>query len=111
MFLDDATKICAALAAAAQSGNFYVEFRVKRIDGKLHWLAGKGQVIANDKSELRCLCGTYYDIDDRKALEARLLTLNETLEARVAELREEARALECSIAPVSLSAPSLIFSG
>jgi len=94
VFVDDATKIRAAMEAAAQSGNFYVEFRVKRIDGKLHWLAGKGQVVANDKSERRCLRGTYYDIDDRKALEARLLTLNETLEARVAELREEARALE-----------------
>lgn len=93
VFLDDATKIRAALEAAAQTGNFYVEFRVKR-DGKLHWLAGKAQVVANDKSEARCLRGTYYDIDDRKALEARLLTLNETLEARVAELREEARALE-----------------
>ena len=94
VFVDDATKIRAAMDAAAQSGNFYVEFRVKRADGKLHWLAGKGQVVANDKSGVRCLRGTYYDIDERKKLEARLLTLNETLEARVAELREEARALE-----------------
>ena len=35
-----------------------------------------------------------YDITERKALEARLLALNETLEARVAEVREEARTLE-----------------
>ena len=38
--------------------------------------------------------GAIYDISDRKALEARLLALNETLEARVAEVREEARTLE-----------------
>ena len=38
--------------------------------------------------------GGLYDISDRKALEARLLALNETLEARVAEVREEARTLE-----------------
>jgi GAF domain-containing protein len=38
--------------------------------------------------------GVYYEISERKALEARLLALNETLEARIAELREEARTLE-----------------
>jgi PAS domain S-box-containing protein len=94
VFVDDATKIRAAMEAAAQSGNFYVEFRVKRADGKLRWLAGKGQLVANDKYGVRCLRGTYYEIDERKQLEARLLALNETLEARVAELREEARTLE-----------------
>ena len=40
------------------------------------------------------LRGAIYDITDRKALEARLLALNETLEARVAEVREEAHTLE-----------------
>ncbi len=38
--------------------------------------------------------GPIYDINERKQLEARLLSLNETLEARVSELREEARTLE-----------------
>ncbi len=95
VFVDDAMKIRAALEAAPQSGNFYVEFRVKGTDGKLRWLAGKGQVVSNDKSTgPGCLRGTYYEIDERKRLEARLLGLNETLEARVAELREEARTLE-----------------
>jgi GAF domain-containing protein len=40
------------------------------------------------------LRGTLYDINERKQLEARLLAANETLEARLTELREEARALE-----------------
>jgi PAS domain S-box-containing protein len=40
------------------------------------------------------LRGTLYDINERKQLEARLLATNETLETRVGELREEARALE-----------------
>ena len=40
------------------------------------------------------LSGAIYEITDRKALEARLLSVNETLEARVAEVRLEARALE-----------------
>ena len=40
------------------------------------------------------LRGTFYEIDERKQLEAKLLSVNETLEARVGELREEARTLE-----------------
>ncbi len=42
----------------------------------------------------RWLRGAYYEITDRKVLEARLLALNETLEARVAEVRDEAQTLE-----------------
>ena len=40
------------------------------------------------------LRGAIYEITTRKALEVRLLALNETLEARVTELRHEARYLE-----------------
>ena len=40
------------------------------------------------------LRGTWHDISERKRLESRLLALNETLEARVGEVREEARSLE-----------------
>ena len=40
------------------------------------------------------LRGAIFDITERKALEARLLAVNETLEARVGQVREEARALE-----------------
>ena len=63
------------------------------LEGPLHWLAGKGQVAAGDDGS-QTLRGTFYDINERKQLEARLLSTNETLETRVAELREEARALE-----------------
>ena len=42
----------------------------------------------------RLLRGAIYEITTRKALEVRLLALNETLEARVTELRQEARNLE-----------------
>lgn len=86
IFVDDVPKLRMAMEAARERG-FYVEFRVKR-DGAFHWLAGKGQA---DGSVLR---GTFYDVGDRKQLEARLLSVNESLEARVRELREEARALE-----------------
>ena len=45
-------------------------------------------------SSQQLLRGAIYEITARKALEVRLLALNETLEARVAELRQEARYLE-----------------
>jgi hypothetical protein len=94
VFPDDALKIRSALEGANSSGSFYVEFRVKGHDGRLHWLAGKGQVDPDTDTGARVLRGTYYDINERKQLEARLLSVNETLEARVAELREEAHTLD-----------------
>ena len=94
VFPDDALKISSALETSKSSGSFYVEFRVKRPDGRLHWLAGKGQVDPDTDTGAKVLRGTYYDINERKQLEARLLSVNETLEARVAELREEAHTLE-----------------
>jgi PAS domain S-box-containing protein len=92
--VDDVPKIHAAVLAAAQTGSFYVEFRVRRPDGDVHWIAGKGQVSASTSCPAALLRGALYDITDRKALEVRLLALNETLEARVGEVRDEARTLE-----------------
>ena len=86
IFVDDVPKIRMAMEAARERG-FYVEIRAKR-DGSFHWLAGRGQVDGN------LLRGTFSDIGERKQLEARLLAVNETLEARVRDLRAEAHALE-----------------
>jgi PAS domain S-box-containing protein len=91
VFVDDIPKIEAAIDAASQTGRFYVEFRVRHSDGSLHWIAGKGHVADSSANSLR---GTFYEITERKALEVRLLALNETLETRVAEVRQEARTLE-----------------
>ena len=94
VFVDDAPKIRAALDAARESGTFYVEFRVVNPEGPFRWLAGKGHVVRDPASGAHRLRGTYSDINERKQLEARLLSVNETLEARVGELRAETRALE-----------------
>ena len=92
VFPDDLLKVQAALEAAKQDGNFYVEFRARRTDKSLHWIVAKGQIaVAIPHPRLR---GAIYEITDRKALEVRLLALNETLEARIAELRQEAKNLE-----------------
>jgi PAS domain S-box-containing protein len=94
VFVDDLPKLRAAIEAAREGGASYVEFRVKHADGSVHWLAGKAQVAIGETRRGRWLRGAFYEITERKTLEARLLALNETLEPRVAEIREEARAFE-----------------
>ena len=91
MFIDDVPKIHAALGNAAQTGSYSVEFRVRHPEGSLHWIAAKGRIVGQSPTLLR---GAIFDVTERKALEARLLAVNETLEARVGQVREEARALE-----------------
>jgi PAS domain S-box-containing protein len=96
IFIDDVPKLRAAATAAAtgETAAFYAEFRVRHADGSVHWIAGKAEATTDDTGKTGRLAGVCYEITDRKQLEARLLALNETLEARVLEIREEARTLE-----------------
>jgi signal transduction histidine kinase len=94
IFIDDVPKLRSAVEAAERSGAFYVEFRVRHSDRSVHWIAGKGEATQDATGNTRWVAGVYYEITDRKQLEARLLALNETLEARLGEIREEARTLE-----------------
>jgi len=87
-------KLHAAVERASQTGAYYSEFRVRHPDGSVHWIAGKGEARSGGNGRAGWVSGVYYEISERKALEARLLALNETLEARITELREEARTLE-----------------
>ncbi len=92
VFVDDLAKIRAAAEAVTESQTFYVEFRVRHGDRGVRWMAARGQLVSETANFI--LRGAIYDITDRKVLEARLLALNETLETRVAEVRQEARTLE-----------------
>ena len=94
IFVDDVPKVRAAIETAERTGVYHAEFRVRHPDGSVHWISGKGQIAADETHHARWLRGAYHEITERKVLEARLLALNETLEARVAEVRDEARALE-----------------
>jgi PAS domain S-box-containing protein len=93
IFVDDVPKVRGAIEAAKNGGSFYAEFRVRHPDGTIHWLAGRGKVERGGSGDDRWLFGSCSEITDRKALEARLLALNETLEARV---QDRARQLEAS---------------
>jgi signal transduction histidine kinase/CheY-like chemotaxis protein len=94
IFIDDVPKLRTAVESATQTGAYYAEFRVRHADRSVHWIAGKGEAAKDETGKTLWLAGVYYEITDRKQLEARLLALNETLEARLVEIREEARTLE-----------------
>ncbi len=94
IFTDDLPKLRAAIEAAVETGEFSTEIRVRHANGAVRWLAGKGKIVRDHNELPGHLRGAWHDISDRKALEVRLLATTETLEARVADLREEARILE-----------------
>src|SRR5689334_5387061 len=85
IFIDDLPKLRAAVEAATEQARYYVEFRVTHPDGSVHWIAGKGEITNDQTGAAQRVAGVYYDISERKALEARFLGLNESLEARVAD--------------------------
>jgi PAS domain S-box-containing protein len=85
IFIDDAPKLHLAVEQAGDARPYYVEFRVSHPDGSLHWIAGKGEVTKDATGSPDRVAGVYVDISERKALEARLLALNESLELRVAD--------------------------
>jgi PAS domain S-box-containing protein len=94
IFVDDRLKLRAGMQAATATGLCNVEIRVRHPDDSLHWLAIKGEMIRDGDDCARWLRGACYDITERKTLEVRLLALTEALEARVAEVRDEAGTLE-----------------
>jgi PAS domain S-box-containing protein len=85
IFIDDVPKLHSAAAASEETGIFYVEFRVTHSDHTVHWIAGKGEATTSASGGSRRVAGVFYDITERKQLEARLLALNATLEERVAD--------------------------
>ena len=85
IFIDDVPKLRSAVEVASERGPYYVEFRVTHPDGSVHWIAGKGEITKDETGQARRVAGVYYEISERKALEARFLALNESLEERVAD--------------------------
>ena len=101
VFPDDVRKLRAEIEAAERSGVFSAEFRVRHSGDHVHWLVLKGDMVRDAGGRARWLRGTCYDVTERKTLEARLLALNETLEAHVRErtqqLEERTQQLETSL--------------
>jgi PAS domain S-box-containing protein len=94
IFADDSLKLRAAINTTSPDKAGNAEIRVRHADGSVHWLAVTAEFVRPGSDLAPRLRGICYDITERKALDARLLALTETLEARVAEVHAEARILE-----------------
>jgi PAS domain S-box-containing protein len=82
---DFVSKEYAAAADPAIRSVYDVEFRtIGKEDGIERWVAAKGRGVFDDEGRCVRVTGTAIDITARKAAEARLRELNETLEMRVA---------------------------
>ncbi|MDQ3798504.1 MAG: ATP-binding protein [Acidobacteriota bacterium] len=68
---------------------FYHEFRVRRPDGAVRWIASQGQIIrgAGKGSAAERLFGVNYDITARKESELAIKNLNHNLNIRIKELQ------------------------
>lgn len=86
---DDAERIETGQAIIDNAALGYVEYRIRRPDtGEVRWMARRGEVIADATGTQRYF-GVSYDITDRKTAELALQSLNESLEAQVAERTAE----------------------
>jgi PAS domain S-box-containing protein len=71
-----------------------VEYRtIGKEDGRIRWVAAKGRGVFDESGQCTRVLGTAIDITARKANEARLQELNETLEQRVADALADKRIL------------------
>lgn len=75
--------------AIAESGRWDFECRIRRGDGAPRWIWAQGRVEFDAGGNARRMKGMVRDVTERKQLEADLLVLNETLEARVEERTRE----------------------
>ena len=89
VFADDLPKLRDCLGTAGEAKPFACEFRVRPAVGPPRWFVARGSV----DPATRRVRGSFHDITERKSLDVRLLAANETLEARIAELRDETHTL------------------
>jgi len=83
---EDRSLRAAALDASIKRAEDYdVEYRIFWPDGSLHWVQVRGRLNRPRPGEPRRMSGISLDITARKAAEAELRLLNETLEQRIAE--------------------------
>ncbi len=89
VYPDDLPRLKTAVLGAIQSsGGYDEEFRIRRPDGAVRWLAGKALIVADHQGQPAYLIGVNFDITDRKEAEERLWAFTNELEQRVAERTE-----------------------
>jgi PAS domain S-box-containing protein len=66
---------------------FYDEFRIRRADGAVRWIASQGQIVRGAGNDAERLLGVNYDITARKESELAIKNLNHELKIRIQELQ------------------------
>jgi PAS domain S-box-containing protein len=91
---EDAERMETVVRECMQHGGAYrFEHRLRRADGTVGWLDGRGRAIFDADGNLERLVGTGQDITERKQAELEVRRLNEELERRIeARTQELARA-------------------
>lgn len=64
----------AARTAIEGAGHYNSEYRIRRSDGTVSWMAGRGKVIRDDAGRATGMVGVTMDITDRKSAERMLTT-------------------------------------
>jgi PAS domain S-box-containing protein len=83
---DDLPNTMRAWTGALKSGEpFVVEYRFRGADGLYRWHLGEARPIRNSQGVVERWFGTCTDIEDYKAAENKIRTMNERLEERVRE--------------------------
>ena len=90
---DDQDGLATAINASIARGGAYAhQYRVRRVDGRYHWIEANGHVVHGDDGTPLNFPGVLLDVEARRTIEdernhaiAALRTLNETLEQRVAD--------------------------
>jgi len=59
-----------SIARALKTGTSYVrEYRIKSKAGNIHWIQDRGQIVFDNKTEIKCFSGVFFDISERKKAE------------------------------------------
>jgi PAS domain S-box-containing protein len=81
---EDRVRVLSRLNELVETGQFNEEFRIRRADGIVRWVFGRGFPVRDAAGSIRRLVGTAQDISSRRSAEERM--------ARSLELAESARA-------------------
>jgi PAS domain S-box-containing protein len=76
-----------ALLTALKGNRSYVsEFRIRKQDGRIQWIQGRGQIFCNDAGRINHISGVFFDISERKRGEEALRQSEQKLRALAAQL-------------------------
>lgn len=95
IFPEDRERVAKAIERSVKDGQeFSLEHRIRRSDGRIRWVACRGDVLRNEQGTAVRMLGTVQDVTERKAGEAELqsaLTRLRALSGRLEVIREEER--------------------